>query len=94
MSWMSQSNQPKIEAEDANKTKISQVIMKKGFENDPFRIIKKGENDYQFEAKAMERKAKEEINLWDLSYDVNNIVQEDVYDNDKDDSSSVEDFVD
>jgi hypothetical protein len=42
----------------------------------------------------MERKVKEERNWWDLSYDVNNIVQEDVYDNDKDESSSVEDFVD
>ncbi len=42
----------------------------------------------------MERKAKEERNWWDLSYDVNNIVQDDVYDNDKNESSSVEDYVD
>lgn len=44
MSWMSQSNHPKIEPEETKTNKISEIVMNKGFENDPFRIINKSED--------------------------------------------------
>ena len=39
MSWMAQSNNPKIEPEETKTNMISDIVMNKGFENDPFRII-------------------------------------------------------
>jgi hypothetical protein len=39
MSWMAQSNHLKIEPEETKTNMISEILMKKGFENDPFRII-------------------------------------------------------
>ena len=41
---MAQSIPIKKDTEEVNKYKISEVIMNKGFENDPFRIIKNGES--------------------------------------------------